>query len=86
VITPTKVDTRPLRQQDAAQVTSDTWATVTNVAAQTGKDATVLAGVGSVGLLYAFLMKTQVGRALLLALSPDVRKALPWMAPGPPPS
>jgi hypothetical protein len=85
-VTATKLDTRPLLQQDTAQATSETWAAATDVAVQTGKAAPGLAaGVGGVGLLYALLMKTQVGQALLLVLSPDVRKALPWMAPGPPP-
>jgi hypothetical protein len=84
---PPKLDTGPLLQQDAAQETSETWAAAADVAVQTGKAAPGLAaGVGGVGLLYALLMKTRVGQALLLALSPDVRKALPWMAPGPPPS
>jgi hypothetical protein len=84
-VTTTQLDTRPLQQQDTTQATSDMWATATDVAVQTGKDATALAGAGGVGLLYAFFMKAQLGQALLLALSPDVRKALQWMAPGPPP-
>jgi hypothetical protein len=83
---PPQLDTRPLMQQEATQETSDTWEAATDVAVQTGEAGKVaVAGAGSVSLLYLFLTRTNAGHALLLALSPDVRKALPWMAPGPPP-
>jgi hypothetical protein len=84
-VTAPKLDTRPLvRQQEETQQLSPRLDATTDAVAETGKVAT---GLGVVGLSLYYLLSLQPElRALLLSLSPDVLKALPWVVPGPPPS